>query len=265
MKIIDLTQEFEPLYFNCLVGDAGRLNDAGEYKKHWYEAMKPRGLKVKLALTDNGEPAGMIQYLPVEESTVTGRDLYALLCLWVVNDKRARGNFQKRGFGSALLAAFEEDARTSGKKGVVVWGLSIPAFMRAAWFSKHGYEVVERQGIQVLLWKTWASGADKPAWALQRKIPERTPGKASVTCFRCGWCPEVNKAFTRTRRAIEEIGGDIDYREIDTTDPTAFSEWGISDAVFVDGESIPLGPAPSYAKIKRAIRLSRKRAARENR
>jgi GNAT superfamily N-acetyltransferase len=263
MKIIDLAEEHESLYFNCLIGDPRRLADAGNYKRDWYRKMTPRGLKVKLILNDAGEPVGMVQYLPIEESPATGKDLYYLLCIWVVNDKKFRGNHQKKGFGTALLAAFEEDARASGKKGVVAWGLTIPAFMPARWFKKHGYEEAERQGMQVLLWKTWEAGVAKPAWTPSRKKPERTQGKVTVACFRCGWCPEVNKAFTRTKRVVAEIGGEINFTEIDTAERKAFEEWGFGDALFIDGKEIPLGPAPSIAKIRRAIHQSQKRAAKE--
>jgi GNAT superfamily N-acetyltransferase len=262
MKIVDLAPEHESLYFNCLIGDPDRLADAGDYKRVWYEAMKPRGLKVKLALDDRGNPVGMIQYLPVEESSVAGRDLYSLLCIWVINDKKFRGNHQRHGYGKALLAAMEDDARQHGKKGVTVWGLSLPAFMPAAWFKKHGYAEAERQGMRVLLWKHWDPTAQKPFWVRRHKTPENRPGRVTVTAFCSGWCPEVNKAFTRTKRAVAGCGGPIEFAEINTTERKTFEEWGIVDGLFVDGKEMPLGPAPSYAKIKRAIGKSVKNAQR---
>jgi GNAT superfamily N-acetyltransferase len=267
MKIIDLPSEHEAFYFKCLVDDPAWLAEAGDYKRKWYEAMKPRGLRVKLALNDGDRPVGMVQYLPVEESNVSGRDLFFLHCIWVVNDRRG-ANRQGKGIGSALLAAFEEDARCSGKKGVVVWGVTIPDFMRAAWFKKHGYETVEAQGIIELLWKTWEAGAVRPAWVKPNKKPAPAPGGTTVTCFRCGWCPEVNKTFTRARRAAADLaaeGRKVGFREIDTTDRRNFREWGISDALFIDGEEVPLGPAPSYEQIKEAIERSLKKAKEEGR
>ncbi len=265
MKIIDLDKRYEPLYCNCLIGDPERLKDAGDYKRRWYETMKPRGLKVKLALDDAGEPVGMVQYAPVAESPVTGKDMYYLYCIWVINDKRFRGNHQKMGFGTALLDAFEEDARQSGRKGVIVWGLSLPVFMPARWFKKHGYQEVARQGMQVLLWKAWGQDVTPPSWIRPHKLPAPTPGKSTVTCFCGGWCLEVNQSFSRTKRVIAEVGRDFDFQEIDTTDRKTFDEYGLSDALFIDGKEMPLGPAPSYAKIKRAIQKSVKKAEKRKR
>jgi GNAT superfamily N-acetyltransferase len=267
MKIVDLGAEDEALYFNCLSGNPELTAETGDYKRDWYRAMKPRGLRVKLALDGEGEPVGMVQYLPVEESIVAGRDLYFLYCIWVLNDKKYRGNHQKKGYGSALLAAFEDDARQSGKKGVAAWGLRIPAFMRASWFEKRGYREAERQGIQSLLWKTWDETAEKPAWILPKKTPAGLTEKSTVTCFCGGWCPEVNKAFMRAKRAAEDIGAKtgrrVDLTEIDTKGREAYAEWGIGDALFIGGREMPLGPAPSYGKIARAIKRGVKKTEKE--
>lgn len=260
MTIIDLDKRHEELYFKCLIGDPDRLTDSGEYKRRWYKVMKPRGLKVKLALNDSGAPLGMIQYLPVEESIVSGKDMYYIYCIWVINDPKFRGNHQKQGYGKALLRAVEEDAHADGKKGVIAWGLVIPVFMPAAWFRKHGYTPVERLGLQTLLWKTWDKDADKPYWITPRKKPEHVSGKTVVTCFCGGWCPEANKAFTRARRAAEAAGSDVEFLEIDTTDRRVFEEYGIADALFVNDREMRIGPAPSYKKIEHTIRKSVRRA-----
>jgi hypothetical protein len=43
------------------------------------------------------------------------------------------------------------------------------------------------------------------------------------------------------------------FHEVDTFDRKAFLEWGISDALFIDGRQIRTGPPPSYEKLKNAI------------
>jgi GNAT superfamily N-acetyltransferase len=254
MKIIDLTKEYESFYFQCFIDDPEWLADAGDYKRAWYETMKPRGLKVKMALDDSEEPVGMIQYLPIEESIVAGRNLSFLYCIWVVNNERYRVSHQNKGFGKALLEAFEGDARRSGKKGVAAWGLDVPYFMRADWFAKRGYAAADREGQGVLLWKRFREDAEKPSWVRRRKPPAAAAGSSAVVCFRNGWCPAINTAFTRAKRAIAETGGNIEYREIDTTDPKNAREWGISDALCIGGQEMPLGPAPTYEDILKAVK-----------
>src|SRR5512133_1481769 len=148
MKIIDLTPENEKHYFCCLEDWSDDVKEAGNHKACWYRKMKDKGLRVKLAQDDNGVTGGMIQYLPIELSPFEGRDLYAVLCIWVHGHKQGIGNFQKKGMGKALLKAAEEDVKNIGAKGLVTWGLILPFFMKASWFKKQGYTVVDKEGIK---------------------------------------------------------------------------------------------------------------------
>ena len=43
------------------------------------------------------------------------------------------------------------------------------------------------------------------------------------------------------------------FRKIDTFDRNVFLEWGIADALFIDGKQVRTGPPPSYQKIKKLI------------
>jgi GNAT superfamily N-acetyltransferase len=201
MIIEDLTPEHEKLYCMCLEDWSEDMKDAGCHKEKWYCAMRDKGLRVKLARDDNGVIGGMIQYIPIEHSFVEGKDLYFINCVWVHGHKQGRGNFQKKGFGKALLAAAEEDAKSLGAKGIVAWGLMLPFFMRASWFKRQGYKAVDRQGIQVLLWKPIAKDAIQPKWIRQQKKPDIKPGKVIVSGFINGWCPAQNIAFERAKRA----------------------------------------------------------------
>ena len=45
----------------------------------------------------------------------------------------------------------------------------------------------------------------------------------------------------------------VDFQEIDTFDRKVFLDWGISDALFIDGKQIRTGPPPSYDKIRKKI------------
>ncbi len=216
MKVIDLTSEHEQLYFVCLEDWSEEIKEAGDHKKTWYNKMKDKGLRVKLALDDKGEVGGMIQYLPVEHSFVEGKDSYFINCIWVHGHKQGRGNFQKRGLGKALLQAAEDDAKAMDAKGMAAWGLLLPFWMKASWFKKQGYRSVERQGIQSLLWKPFADDAVPPKWIRPKKSPETVPGKVAVTAFLNGWCPAQNLVFERAKRAAAEFGDKVVFRKIGT-------------------------------------------------
>jgi hypothetical protein len=79
MKIIDLTPQYEPLYHLCLEDWSDEIREAGDHKAHWQQAMKKKGLRVKLVLNDYEEVGGMIQYLPIEHSFLEGNQLYLVL------------------------------------------------------------------------------------------------------------------------------------------------------------------------------------------
>jgi GNAT superfamily N-acetyltransferase len=253
MHVVDLDEKNEALYFLCLEDWSEELREAGDHKRHWYGRMKEKGLRVKLALDDEGRVGGMIQYLPIEQAFAEGSDLYYILCIWVHGYKMGRGNFQKRGMGKTLLASAEEDVSERGAKGMVAWGVRLPFFMRASWFKKQGYLPVDRMGLMALLWKPFSSAAQPPRLIRPKKKPEAVAGQVTATVFYNGWCPAQNMVLERTRRAVKELGDKVVLHEFNTFDRSLFLEWGIADALFIDDKQVRTGPPPSYDKIYRLI------------
>jgi GNAT superfamily N-acetyltransferase len=253
LKIVDLTPEHEQLYFHCLEDWSEEMKEASDHKERWYRRTKEQGLCVKLAQDDEGHVGGMIQYMPVEHTFLEGQDLNYVHCIWVHGYAKGRGNFQKKGMGKALLAAAEEDSRAQGKKGLVAWGVSLPVFMKASWFKRQGYRPVDRVGIQVMLWKPFSADAQPPRWVRQKKKPQATPSKVTVSAFVNGWCPAQNIVFERARRAAAELGEKVLFQAYHTQDPAVFAEWGIADGLFIDGRSVRTGPPPSFQTIRRLI------------
>lgn len=253
MKIIDLAEEHQQLYFCCLEDWSDEIKEGGSHKEAWFSKMKDKGLSVKLAVDDAGEIGGMIQYLPIEQSFVDGRDLYFINCIWVHGHKQGRGNFQKKGMGKALLQAAEQDAAAKGSKGMAAWGISLPFWMKASWFKKRGYKKVSKQGMMVLLWKPFADDAAPPKLIPEKKNPEKIPGQVTVTAFKNGWCSVQNMVFERAKRAAVELGEKVVFQAIDTSDRNVFLEWGIADALFIDEKQVRTGPPPSYEKIRRKM------------
>ena len=137
MEVIELAEEHEHSYLMCLEDWSDEMKEAGPSKETWYNKMKDKGLRVKLALDDNKEVGGMIQYLPSEISLVEGKDSYFIYCIWVHGYKKGRGNFQKKGMGKALLKAAEGDARERGAKGMAENGKDYKEIL------KHYYTGVE--------------------------------------------------------------------------------------------------------------------------
>ena len=253
MRVVDLAEEHEQLYFLCLEDWSEEIKEAGNHKEVWYREMKDKGLRVKLALDDRERVGGMIEYMPIEYAPAEGSDLYFINCIWVHGHKQGRGNFQKRGMGKALLKAAEEDASALGAKGMVAWGLFLPFWMKASWFRKHGYQKVDSyQGLQLVL-KSFTGDAAPPRWIKKKYVPELTPGKVTVTSFLSGQCPAGNLVHERARTAAEEFGDKVVFRTIQTNDKEVMRLYGERAALYVDDKKVRTGPPPSYEKIRAVI------------
>lgn len=254
MEIIDLSKEYEDTYCKCLEDWSEEMNEAGDYKRLWLERKKHQGLRVKLARNERNEITGMIQYIPIENSAIIGRDLYYIYCIWVLGYEKGVGNYQKQGIGKLLLEAAERDCRESGAKGIVAWGVLLPFFMRSKWFKRHGYRRADRRGFIELVWKPFVKEAEAPRLMKTKKKPAVEKGVVTVTCFRNGWCPAQNLSCERMKRAAGEYQHHIKYIEIDTDSKENLDEWGIEDAIFIDGREINTGPPPSFEKLQRILK-----------
>ncbi|MEJ2678991.1 MAG: GNAT family N-acetyltransferase [Gemmatimonadota bacterium] len=262
MQVIDLDDALCPLYFRCLEERSTETAEAEEHRARWYESFRDRGLGVKLARADDGRIVGMIQYMPAEQAFIDGRDLYFVLCLRVLPAEA--GEAPRRGVGSALLAAAEDDARARGACGVAAWGMALPPGLRASWFRRRGYRRADSQGRRVLLWKPFDDHAEPPRWIRggDPAAPGDGHGRVRVTAFRNGWCSLQNVVFERARRAAADFGDEAVFECVDTADPGAVQAWGQVDGLFIDGVPVRTNPPPSYrklhARLARAVRWSRR-------
>jgi len=255
MKIIDLDEKHQSLYCLCLEDWSDEIKEAGDHKRVWYSRMKDKGIRVKLAVDDNDQVGGMIQYAPIEHAFAEGKDLYFIYCIWVHGYKKGRGNFQKRGMGKALLQAAESDAKTLGAKGIAAWGVRLPFWMRASWFKKQGYIIADKDGMRMLLWKPFTNDIHPPKWIHKKKSPTANLNQVTVTAFLNGWCPAMNLVFERAKRAASqpEFQDKVVFQEIDTFDRNVLLDWGISDALFIDDKEVRTGPPPTFKKLKKLI------------
>lgn len=261
MRIVDLSQDNKQTYFLCLENYSEEMQEAIAAKENWYNEMKNKGLRVKMAEDDDGDIGGMIQYFPVEQSWIEGSDLYFISCIWVHSKKDGVKNFQNKGMGKALLKAAEEDVKRLGKKGIVAWGTSLPVWMKASWYKKQGFEPVDKKGLfgDVLLWKTFEDNVLPPKWIKPKKKPETSKEKVKITCMSNGWCSAMNMSCHLTKEVASEFGDQVEVEEVNTSDRKTFDEWGTSDAIYIDGKKISAGPPPSKKELRKIIEKKIKR------
>jgi GNAT superfamily N-acetyltransferase len=253
VQVVDLPDRHLGSYLVCLEGWSSEMDEAGDHKARWYETARDQGLRVKLAVDDQDRPLGMIQYGPIELSPAEGEGLYMILCIWVHGYTQGVGDAQGRGIGSALLTAAEHDARALGATGMAAWGLKLPVWMKASWFKEHGYRSADRAGIRELVWKPFVAGAAEPRWIAAQPLPATEADGVEVIAFTSGWCPAANLVYERARRAAQELGTEVHFTTVDTSDRDTLIRCGRSDEVLVGGRPLQRGAPPSYAKVRRRI------------
>ena len=264
-EIVGVDEEKAAQYCVCLEDWSDEMKDAGDHKACWYEKMKDRGLGIKMVRDDDGILCGMIQYVPAEFAPMTGEDFYFIYCTWVHGHKPGPGNRQGRGMGTALLEAAEKDIAARGAKGIAAWGLLLPIWMKASWYKKHGYKIIQREGIKCLMWKSLTNDAVEPEW-YKPNIPKAPrEGRVRVLSIRNGICPAMNIPNERARKVAAAFGDDVVFQEVVTYEPEVLREWGVSDALYLNDREIPIGPPLPEEKLKRLISKELKKAGRNRR
>lgn len=257
-EVIDVDETNKGEYCVCLEGWSDEIIEAGDRKCHWYEYMKDRGLGVKLIKDTEGVISGMIQYIPAEYAPLSGKDFYFIHCIWIHGHKKGIGDKRRVGMGTVLLEVAEEDMRERGASGIACWGVSMPIWMKASWYKKHGYEIIEKEGMRCLLWKPLKDDAVPPKW--YKLSPIESPERGVVvTSIVNGICPVTNLVNVRAKEVSQEFGDDVSFREIVTQDPEVMYRWGASDALLINSKEIPLGPPLSKKKIRKTIQKQLKK------
>jgi GNAT superfamily N-acetyltransferase len=247
-------KSLEP-YYSCLEEWAKEMKEAGNLKRCWVEKMKDRGLGVQMACNSKGEYVGMIQYVPSEFTAVAGEGNYHIHCCWVHAYKgKGVGDWRKKGIGKALLLAAEDDIRSRGGRSVSAWGLSIPVWMKASWYKKQGYRAADKDGIALLMWKALSEDAVKPEWRkASSDLNPKSDKKLNVISYINGVCPAANIGHERIKWILKDYEDSVEYSVFENIEPEEIQKRGITDALYINGKSIPLGPPPKEKMLRKVL------------
>jgi ribosomal protein S18 acetylase RimI-like enzyme len=139
--------------FKIVSVDANNVEEHGFFciknKKHpgyigklaWLKKRLAQGLRLKLVVTDDGKPAGFLEYVPGDLTwrVVDASEYMVIHCLWVASSK-----FPCQSMAAALLEHCLDDARKSRLLGVAVVSSEGPWMAGAAIYRKHGFVEVDR-------------------------------------------------------------------------------------------------------------------------
>jgi GNAT superfamily N-acetyltransferase len=255
MEIADVGPEHEAAFLCCLKTGDDEFAGGVPLKREWYRRHAGKGVRVKLAIDDDGAVAGMVQYSPRPLAPfVVGDDgIWVVHCIWVHLYGGGIGDRSGRGMGTALLRAAEDDMRARGARGAAAWGLTSPVWMNVPWFQHHGYTMVDRQGEMGLAFKAFDPDVDDPRWLRERKRPGPIPGKVRVSSFVIGWCTSGNLIHAWAERTARELGDVVVFESFDTSDPSVVEEWGMTTGIYVDGEEMPIDGTETFEGVREFI------------
>lgn len=254
MKLVEIDKNTEGTFFRCLHDEKSADPRVLALRHRWYDRYKEKGLRAKVLMREDEAIVGLCQYLPIEHSQLMGEDLFVILCIWVHGYEHLVGNQQGQGYGRFILTYIEEDARSSGAKGVAAWGMDFPYWNPVSFYEHLGYSRVETRDSVVLVWKAFTQDAQPPALLRPRRKLLREEGKRRVTVFVNGWCGGGCEQCISARDAIEGLGERVVYEEVDTSDRALMLSWGIEEGVFVDDTPFrPYGPPWTSAELRAAV------------
>jgi len=236
MRIKKVTDKNLGKFLRCLQDKQEEDPRLTAMRRQWYEKHIAKGLQARLLIHDNGQVIGLYQTIPIEYSPLTGKDLTAVLCIWVHGYDQGVGIQQSQGYGRFLLNKIEEEARRTGVKGVAAWGMDWDVnWMPASFFEHMGYKQTDREDKVIVFWKPFSQDTKPPQLKRLPTPPPQGEKKVNVLVAANGWCLGCYK-FLYAREAIKGLEDIVEYSEIDAVDKANMLHLGRVGGIFLDGE-----------------------------
>jgi len=215
----------------------------------WLRSMEKSGLRVKVALLD-GVHAGFLYIMPIEINpwNIQGRDLMVFPCLV------SQSKFSKKGIGSLLIKAAEEEAKSQNRNGIATIGYFWDFwFMPADYFLKLGFKVAEKHGEEAIFWKQFDLNTEPPKFREENYSFKPIKGKIVIDLFWNRFCLTSDVEAQRVREVVSEYGNDVILNEFSAVDQKVLQQYGIERRIYVNGEMIEVGPEIEKSKLRDAI------------
>lgn len=234
MKLVDISADTEKAFFTCLVQKPENLEFTA-HRRNWYAEHKDKGYKAQILMLDDGRIVGKCHYIPIEHGPFVGKDLLAILCIYVHMYERHIGDQRHRGYGRLMLNHIEQYARSLGFKGVVAWAMDWD-WNPVSFYERMGYSRVDTQDKVVVVWKPFCGNAEPPRLLRLDDLPSEGSEKVRVLVADNQWCSSNRKLMT-AREAITGIEHLVEYTEVEPPCCNRILHLGHVGGVFLDGRA----------------------------
>jgi N-acetylglutamate synthase-like GNAT family acetyltransferase len=212
MQLLEVTARTERAFFTCLHLEEAEDRAWTAPRRQWYAQHKERGYRAQVLVLDDGTIVGKCHSIPIQDSPFVGRDLLAILCIYVHMYGHHIGNQRRRGYGRFMLDQIEREARSAGHKGVVAWAMDWEHWNPVSFYEHMGYARIDQEDKVAVVWKRFCRDAEPPRLLRLDSVPGKGSGKVAVLVADNPWCNSHGKLRT-ARKAIEGIEHLVDYAE----------------------------------------------------
>lgn len=231
MQIIDITKKnIDSIPRACgSMLPAKEKEAARQVKKEWVKSLLNHGLKMKIAVDDEGYFMGMIEYLPIEAclQRVYGKNIIYIDCIWVLNQHK------NKKIGKALLETCFKD--TKDFDGVATWATD-HVIMNKEFFEHFGFEVVDRDKTVYIMFKKNKKNAEPPKLLKPKFKFNLEKGILNIDLFYNPCCPYSFGVAQKAKKIILDSKRKIKLNEHYLSSKDIIEKYGLSVGVFLDGK-----------------------------
>lgn len=183
-----------------------------ERNQSWLRRRFFEGMKIKI-LSENAQQVGFIEYIPGEYAwrAVHAENYMVIHSLWVV------GRAKEQGYGSRLIKAAMEDARTIGLDGVAMVTNNDGWLADKEILLQNGFEIVDQAPPSFeLLVKKFQTDAPSPAFPTNWAHRLARCGNDLVV-FRADQYPYMEKGIRVVEETCREMGIDMKMATLESS------------------------------------------------
>lgn len=153
-------------------------------KMSWFKAKTNQGIKLKVAVDEEGKQQAFIEYVPSENAwrPILATNYLFIHCI-VTSSKKLRDT----GIASLLIKNCEQEAKNAGKSGICTMTSKGTWMADKSLFEKNNFEVTEEKGRFELLVKQFDEKAEMPKFNDWEKQQSNYKGWNLVYADQCPW------------------------------------------------------------------------------